>query len=372
MMIKKLIFVFVLLFVVPFAVAQECVTPPSGLVSWWSGDSDASDIENGNDGTLVNGALAGISGKVDGAFSLDGIDDFILIGNPANLQVSSGDFTVDAWVKFDSLFSSTIDCGFSGCDQYLAFKINPAPTFSNADGWMLLKQADNRFWFCFGGEASNGCTPSALTTVRSTTVAQTDLWYHLVAVKTPTEIAIYVNGVKEASKPLPAFTDTNSAMLTLGEFVNGLLDEVEIYNRALSSEEIQAIFNAGDLGKCKAVNINTEFLPLNKLGEFSSHQFEAILGTQPYTWSLVDGIIPSGMEFSSDGILSGIPTEAGKFVFTVRVTDAKDETDEKTFEKEILVTLPSANLQISKWGTTAVPGRVYRSRKKILTSYNYQ
>ena len=56
--------------------AQDvCVPPPEGLVSWWPGDADASDIVNGNDGVLINGALAGVEGKVGGAFSFDGVND---------------------------------------------------------------------------------------------------------------------------------------------------------------------------------------------------------------------------------------------------------------------------------------------------------
>ena len=38
------------------AKAQSCVAAPSGLVSWWPGDGNPTDIQNGNDGTLVNGA----------------------------------------------------------------------------------------------------------------------------------------------------------------------------------------------------------------------------------------------------------------------------------------------------------------------------
>ncbi len=38
------------------AAAQECVEPPPGLVSWWPGDGNADDIQNGNDGTLMDGA----------------------------------------------------------------------------------------------------------------------------------------------------------------------------------------------------------------------------------------------------------------------------------------------------------------------------
>ena len=133
-----------------------------------------------------------------------------------------------------------------------------SPTGVNTDGWRLIKQNDNRFWFCFGGGGGNGCGPSAPTTVFSTTSATTGSWFHVAAVKTATELAIYVNGVKEGAKPSPTFTDTNSANLLIGAnalegaHLNGLIDEAEIFNRALSASEIQAIVHADTAGKCKA------------------------------------------------------------------------------------------------------------------------
>jgi len=69
-----------------------CIEPPNGLISWWPGDGNANDIEDGNDGTLVNGA-ASAPGKVGQAFSLDGIDDHISVNSNSNLNPSS--FTYD-------------------------------------------------------------------------------------------------------------------------------------------------------------------------------------------------------------------------------------------------------------------------------------
>ena len=74
------------------------------MVSWWDADSvsgtTAKDIQDGNDGTMGNG-ITTASGKVGNAFSLDGVDDYVLIGNPANLRLQ--DFTIDAWIKLNTL-----------------------------------------------------------------------------------------------------------------------------------------------------------------------------------------------------------------------------------------------------------------------------
>src|SRR3989304_5996219 len=53
---------------------QQCVTPPSGMVSWWGGDGNAFDIIGANNGTLMNGATYA-AGKVGQAFSFDGVND---------------------------------------------------------------------------------------------------------------------------------------------------------------------------------------------------------------------------------------------------------------------------------------------------------
>jgi hypothetical protein len=219
---------------------QPCTPPPAGLVSWWSGDGNANDIQDGNNGILHNGATFA-TGMVDQAFLLDGVDDFVDVGNAPNLHVSRGEFTVDAWVNFNALrHPPGANNGAPPGDMSILDKMSPSGV--NTNGWRLIKQDNNRFWFCFG-RATNGCDPSSPNTVMSTTSARTGTWFHIAAVKSATEIAIYVNGVKEASKPTPTFTDTQSVNLLIGAnalegaHLNGLIDEVEIFNRALGASE---------------------------------------------------------------------------------------------------------------------------------------
>ena len=93
--------VLVLLFTfipVSHAVAQECVLPPAGLVSWWPFDESADDIQDGNPGTLFNGATF-TPGLVGNALSLDGRDDYVEIVNAPNLNFGQGGFTFEAWVN---------------------------------------------------------------------------------------------------------------------------------------------------------------------------------------------------------------------------------------------------------------------------------
>lgn len=106
------------------------------------------------------------------------------------------------------------------------------------------------------------------------------------------------------------------------------------------------------------LRISTEILSVIKLGEFSSQTLEASGGVAPYSWSIVAGALPLGMELSEDGVISGTPTEAGEFTFTVKVIDSNGEFAEKEFTLKVMVTLPPPDIRISKSGTTAVPGRI--------------
>ena len=85
----------------PTAACPAYPAPPADLVSWWPGDDTANDISDGNNLSLTSITYA--SGEVADAFKFNGTYSSADAGNATNLQVSSGDFTVDAWVRFDAL-----------------------------------------------------------------------------------------------------------------------------------------------------------------------------------------------------------------------------------------------------------------------------
>ena len=71
---------------------------PSGLVSWWQAEGNALDSADGNNGTLQNGATI-VAGKVGQAFSLDGVDDVVLVPDAPNLRFGpTSPMTLDMWV----------------------------------------------------------------------------------------------------------------------------------------------------------------------------------------------------------------------------------------------------------------------------------
>jgi hypothetical protein len=264
---------FVLLFVFTLAGhagAEVCVDPPVGLVGWWPAEGNADDAAGGGHATLMGGATFA-PGKAGQAFFLNGIDAFVNAGNGPTLHVSEGDFTVEAWVLFNALShppGANRDDTPPG-DVSIVDKMSTRGI--NADGWRLLKQDDNRFWFCLGGGIGNLCMQPAFT-LFSATVATTGVWYHLAAVKSATGFALYVDGRLEDSRwPLPSFMDLHVGELRIGAnaiegaYLNGLIDEVSLYDRALSATDIQAIVLAGAGGKCKAATVSIDVKPAGLL-----------------------------------------------------------------------------------------------------------
>jgi hypothetical protein len=236
---------FFLLFSVPsVAATQTCVQPPSGLVSWWRGEGDATDTMDGNHGILANGATFA-PGMVGQAFSFDGSDDGVLIGNPANLQLQ--DFTIDAWIKRGSLVvAGNGDSTNEG--EIVAYGHDGYGLGLFPDGQLFLSKVDTDF----------------VASGSSLRVTDTD-FHHVAVTKSGTTVIFYIDGTP-TSAPITyssvfAFFAENvslgarlDARLDLNPpntatFI-GLQDEITIFNRALAAAEIQAIFAAGSAGKC--------------------------------------------------------------------------------------------------------------------------
>ena len=210
--------------------------PPSGLVSWWPGDGHANDIVGDNHGTLMNDATYA-PGKVNQAFSFDGVDDYVQIPYDDSFNLSS--FTLQAWVKFTqrNAFTCIISrpSGGNPIDGYSFFKL------SNA--WGRIG----------GGVQGEGQYYSSSVSTGLTTFADNN-WHMCSFVRNvqANEISIYVDSVPYMSYPdsSPGDMEHNRKGITIGsyegsrDFFEGLIDEVTIYNRALTADEIRAIFLA--------------------------------------------------------------------------------------------------------------------------------
>ena len=84
------------------------------------------------------------------------------------------------------------------------------------------------------------------------------------------------------------------------------------------------------------VSITSISLPNGIVGETYRGSLRAIGGSPPYTWSLIEGILPDGLTLADDGIITGTPAREEKLVFTVQARDAKNSTDTRGFSINII------------------------------------
>jgi hypothetical protein len=214
----------------------------TGSIAYWPFDGDASDASgNGNGGTLVNGATFA-TGKTGQALSLNGSDQFVRIGDPADgdLDMGTGNFTICAWVKTGAHTASNgIIVGKRGSSANVGYDVRIA---SGKLG-LYLKDAD---------DGSHGVYQSTSATYSD------NAWHHVAVVVNRSGNAQFYKdgaadgtaGVSSHSASLDNGLDLNIGISssdgsTGGGDFNGLIDGVQIYKRALSAGEISAIYNSG-------------------------------------------------------------------------------------------------------------------------------
>lgn len=90
----------------------------------------------------------------------------------------------------------------------------------------------------------------------------------------------------------------------------------------------------------EALTVKTTSLPRAFLRREFDYPLKAEGGTQPLRWQVDKGDLPAGMELRADGLLAGMPTGAGEFHFTVRVSDGSRPALEKTQELVLRVVAP--------------------------------
>ncbi len=217
--------------------AQTCIQPPAGLVSWWPGDGNAQDIIGSNDGTPQGGTTFA-QGLVGQAFSIDGVDDVVEVPNAPSLSFNTNSpISIDLWAfrtgtnPVMHLIGKRVDC-----DGDLNYQM----ALNTESGEGLV------FGAGFGNEVATGIDLPLNT------------WTHLAGTFDGTTYRFYIDGQSVAAAG--TLGPTHAAPLLIGgsgtcATFEGLMDEVEIFNRALSTSEIQAIFNAGSAGKCKETEV---------------------------------------------------------------------------------------------------------------------
>lgn len=205
---------------------REAVPRPAGLLSLWKADGNANDSAGANHGRMMNGAALA-AGRIGQAFSLDGVDDHINIPDAPAFRMSS--WSLEAWVN---------PASFGRNDRIILGKVSQCKDFAigiKADGKIAV-------WTATPG----ACVRHYTQTAYSVTV---NTWYHVVGTydSATSRLKLYVNGTLVGENTAPADT-TNTDPLRIGnssccgEHFHGLVDEVAIYNRALTAKEIMDLY----------------------------------------------------------------------------------------------------------------------------------
>ena len=215
---------------------------PPGLVALWSAEGDGHDSVGGNDATLTDIAFA--EGKMGQAFSFNGTSSWIKIPASPALDVGTGEgFTVTAWIKPTDVH---------GLHPILEWQ--PGETMPSPLGIQLWlgENPSSRGVLCGFFIDANGNNYVHVPSPSGTFVV--NAWQHIAITYSKADgiINMYVNGktvsrlswgsfVPLTKGSLSSFRPGNPGDWTYNKFFPGLVDELAIYNRALSASEIQAV-----------------------------------------------------------------------------------------------------------------------------------
>ncbi|MGL5929597.1 MAG: LamG-like jellyroll fold domain-containing protein, partial [Dermatophilaceae bacterium] len=208
--------------------------PPAGTpglagVAFYPLDSSTEDAAGDRDATLVGGP-GYVAGRNGSGVALNGASQFIDTGAPV-LDTSS-DYTASAWVKLDRV---------DGAFQTVISQDGPA----TSDFFLQYSGADQRFAMSFAGVRALGpVKPDA------------DRWYHLTGVRDSVkgELRLYVDGepAGTTSACLTSATPVGNTVIGRGQFdgnqvdhLDGVVDQVHLYDRALSASEIEELYDSG-------------------------------------------------------------------------------------------------------------------------------
>ena len=323
---------------------------PTGLVGWWAGDGNANDIAGTNNGTLQNGAGFAI-GKAGQSFSFDGINDFVSVSNALYNPFPASGFTYEFWLN---AFDTPVGRSRTIVSNHHA----------SGNWWNGINLFDGRVSLTLQNPIGN------MTFGWTTTASITPNAYHHVVVayqNTGAQTAstrIYIDGVLQTMTVgsngavydgafAPGYNAADSLGFNIGRLLedtpnavfNGKIDELSLYNRALTSAEITSIFNAGLAGKLKTAVTPTGFsvLPETSAGSLIS----LIQNIEPTEniWSnvsvLTNNSQPAANDDDSKSASEAVSTIIGDATVTFPNVATAGTTQVIPLDKNLFPALPS-------------------------------
>jgi O-glycosyl hydrolase/predicted secreted protein len=284
----------VFLCVCSLAVAQS-----SGLVAAYSfdegsGTTAADSSGNGNRGTLVNGATWSTSAKFGAAASFDGSNDRIDVADSNSLDLTSG-MTLEAWVR---------------------------PTANSGYRTVVLKEVSGELAYSlYAADSDHGTRPSGWVRIAGTSryadgtgSVPLNTYSHVAVTYNGSALVFYVNGVQTRSTAVTGSIMTSTMALRIGgnsiwgEYFQGQIDEVRVYSRALSQNEIQVDMVTPIGGGSAPSDTTAPSVALTAPAAGAT-----VSGNTPVSADAADNVGVAGVQFRLDGVNLGAEDTSAPF-----------------------------------------------------------
>ncbi len=228
--------------VTPRTFAADCSSPPTGLVGWWRGEGDASDVTGSNGGTVVGATF--VAGRVGQAFNFNGTGQKITLPDNDALKLTNS-LTIEGWI-------------FPRANGFILFRGDSRP---GLDPYVLTIELTHELQLIVCNDSGG------VLAFRTPGAVPMNQWLHVAATLDDAtgDARLFVNGALAAqtNTTLRPFRDLDAAYgagVAIGGHsgaynyfsFDGMIDELSVYNRALATNEITAIYTAGTAGKCTA------------------------------------------------------------------------------------------------------------------------
>jgi len=213
-------------------------TIKDNLISYWRLDEPIGEVIDihGNNNGVNNGATRNVLGKINKAFDFNGSSDYVKINSAIVTNPSS--LTISSWFKKES-GGATYECVLHHAS---------ANTIGSSSYWMGV---DNSDYLTATIGATTGVGWAAGKTTTKATYGE---WYLLTATWDGSVVKVYINGEYNKEYNLNSYTSFTTSTRIGGSsdggasynyFFKGKIDEVGIWNRALSPTEITKLYNSG-------------------------------------------------------------------------------------------------------------------------------
>jgi hypothetical protein len=274
--------------------------PANGLVGWWPFNGNANDESgNGNNATVNGAILVGDRfGDSTNAYSFDGLDDFI--SSSPNLPINSAPRSVVSWFKTNTIYINTSQYNHVQCINGWG---------SSTSGKVIFPQnivaPSGKAWFETGSSSNSIYSNNSVNNFQ---------WHQIVTTYngSGTSIKLYIDGLlQDSTNNLILNTYNSNFIIGNAPWANipfrGLIDDVAIYNRALTSSEITSLYNSSQ----NTIKLNlTAFLEGSYTGSSMTATPNIINAAIPN--SIADSIIvelhastsPYATMYSSNGVLN--------------------------------------------------------------------